>query len=202
MPSPVGHALAGLAIGWSAEAIVGPRPTAAAATPAANVLRALSGYPALGVVLALAPDVDLLAGSHRTISHSIGGAVLVGLGAWLAVRLTGRRAAALGLVCAAAFGSHVLLDWLGQDTSAPYGLTALWPLSSEYVSSGADLFPAVSRRYWNPGQFLQVNLRAVWWELLLLGPVTLAARLARDAGKRRRGPGTVPSGPRPPVPGP
>jgi hypothetical protein len=84
---------------------------------------------------------------------------------------------------AAAYSSHLLLDWLGKDSSTPPGLMALWPLGAAFYISGLDLFGEVSRRYWNADEFIIGNMRAVAWEVLLLGPVTVAAWLA---GRRRR----------------
>ena len=80
-----------------------------------------------------------------------------------------------GLTIAAAYATHILLDWLGKDTAPPFGLQALWPFSSRYYISGADLFMEISRRYWKPDEFLVGNLKAGAWELLLLGPIAALA---------------------------
>ena len=76
---------------------------------------------------------------------------------------------------AAAYGTHILLDWLGKDTAPPFGLPALWPFSSRYYISGADLFMEISRRYWKPDEFIVGNLKAVGWEMLVLGPIAALA---------------------------
>ena len=112
------------------------------------------------------PDVDfLLPIQHRGPTHSLGAAVLVFAAA---VAVTGKFRTALAI--GAAYASHVLLDWLGADSSSPHGLMALWPLSTTYYVSGLDLFDAVSRRYWLPG-FWPLTGLAVLREILLVGPL-------------------------------
>jgi membrane-bound metal-dependent hydrolase YbcI (DUF457 family) len=144
MPSPVGHALGGFAIGW----------LAAGATPVERPL--LAGLVFAG--LAVVPDVDVLVeGTHRLYTHSVAAVGLVALLAAISVRAAGRRVAPVetsrGLVTAAtaAYASHLLLDWLGDDRSVPYGIRALWPFTDAYFQSNLRWFPPVERRYWLPG---------------------------------------------------
>ncbi|MSO56206.1 MAG: metal-dependent hydrolase [Acidobacteria bacterium] len=158
MPTPVGHALGGLATAWFAGA--------AARKP----------LPGRGVALtcaiaAVLPDLDILVDSHRTYTHSIGAIVIVGLMAWIAVRTLTPFSLRIALTIAAAYGSHLLLDWMGMDNSTPPGMMALWPFSSRFYISGIDFFGEVSRRYWNPDEFIIGNLRVAAWEVLALGPV-------------------------------
>ncbi len=126
-------------------------------------------------------DIDLLFHAHSTYTHSVGAAMLAGLVAF-AVALARddggrgggarvRAAAVIALACGAAYGSHVLLDWLGVDNSPPLGVTALWPFSSAWYYSGLDLFPAVDRRYWLPG-FVMQDAKALAVELIVLVPFT------------------------------
>jgi hypothetical protein len=167
MPTPVGHAVGGLAIAWFAHSIT---------------RRASSAFP-LAVACAIAamtPDLDILAGSHRTYTHSAGATVAVGFIAWAALRRHTPLAAHLAVTIAAAYGSHVLLDWLGKDSSTPPGLMALWPMSSHFYISGVDLFAEVSRRYWKPDEFIFGNLRAAGRELLILSPMAAGAWLLRS----------------------
>ena len=151
MPSPIGHALGAIAAGWAVDR----RPPSRATTVAF-------------IAVGLAPDLDLLVGSHSTYTHSLGAVALVFTACWAATRFSdGRRAAAM----AAAWGSHLLLDWLGSDTSAPIGIMAFWPFTSAHYQSSLYLFDAISRRYWLPEQFVLGNLRAALREVLILGPV-------------------------------
>jgi membrane-bound metal-dependent hydrolase YbcI (DUF457 family) len=171
MPTPVGHALGGLACGW----LLAPRP-AIPATSASPAQRAI----AFGALGALA-DIDLLFRAHSTYTHSLGAALIVTLAALLITRAGPRLAVASG----AAYASHVLLDWLGTDTSPPYGITALWPFSSAYYYSALDWFPAVDRRYWLPG-FWQRAITSIAWELIILLPATLLVLWLRAPRAKRR----------------
>ena len=94
------------------------------------------GFAALGI----APDLDLIVGAHRGPTHSVGAVVLVALATWFVVGRQARRGR-WTIACAAAYGSHLLLDWFGLDTSAPFGIPALWPLSSAYF----PVYPAEGR---------------------------------------------------------
>jgi inner membrane protein len=158
MPSPVGHALAGIAAGWA---------VAPAERARASVLRRAALY---GLVAA-APDLDLLAGAHSGPTHGLGVALIVGGIAWWFLR-SRRAASAPRIACAIAiaYATHTLLDWLGTDTSPPIGIMALWPFSRDYYESHLHVFMAISRRYWLP-EFWTYNLRALARELLILVPI-------------------------------
>ena len=160
MPTPFGHAIGGLAAALFANS--------AARHPGLSPPFLLAA-----VAAAVAPDLDILFGSHRTYTHSVGAAATVGLVSWLFLRRRANAPAAAAIT--AAYGSHLLLDWLGKDTSRPPGLTALWPFSSTYFMSGCDLFGEVSRRYWLLDEFIFGNLKALGWEMLVLTPVLLIA---------------------------
>jgi membrane-bound metal-dependent hydrolase YbcI (DUF457 family) len=140
---------------------------------------------------AIAPDLDLLVHSHRGESHSIGAAVIAGVVAgtlWSSAfvlrsasregglrRDAARWAAAVTL----AWASHILLDWLSNDTRPPLGVMALWPFARDYYKASLEIFPPVSRRYWE-SRFWIYNLRAVVVEVLILTPLaTLAVRRFR-----------------------
>jgi hypothetical protein len=179
MPSPVGHALAGLAVGVLAagpRALVRAIDPPAARRPIDSALLVMLPFAALGML----PDIDLLFGVHSMYTHSIGAVVLVLV---IARVVTGgwRWAVAASL----AYASHLLLDWLGHDTTPPIGIMALWPISPAYVQSNLHLFLPISRRYWVSG-FLAHNLTAVAREVLCLGPLAFLAywRLTHVANKR------------------
>jgi membrane-bound metal-dependent hydrolase YbcI (DUF457 family) len=188
MPSPVGHALAGMAAGWLVDP---PGRRAGAGALGRATIYALAG---------MAPDLDLLFGAHSGPTHGLGAALVAGVVAWACgVGLRARQSKAVvgeqatvtktfaagtfALAVAAAYASHTLLDWLGSDTSPPIGIMALWPLSREYSESPLHLFMAISRRYWLP-DFWAYNLRALLRELAILLPVLAAVMLLR----RRAGP--------------
>jgi hypothetical protein len=184
VPSPIGHALGGLAagglairggsrVGWKATAIL--------------------------AVIAMLPDVDLLWGAHHQATHSLAAIGLVwGIGRAVPVLVPRLRTLALSWPLALAYGSHVALDLLGADSTAPIGLMLFWPFSAEYVIAPWTPFHAISRRYWLPG-FWAHNARAVVFELIVLAPVAAAVWWRRAIGTRRSPyPSSVPDGPRPP----
>ena len=146
--------------------------------------------------VALAPDLDLLLPiAHRGASHSIGAAIIVGVVAgalWSSAfvlrsasrdgglppsrfrRFAGtsrRDAARWAAAVSLAWWSHILLDWLSNDTRPPLGLMALWPFTDQYYKAGIEIFPPVSRRYWE-SRFWLYNLKAAAVELLILLPLT------------------------------
>lgn len=187
MPSPIGHALGGALFGGlfadGSARDTGSRPAPRRWWRDALVLAAVG----------LLPDLDFVLGAHSRYTHSLGATLAAGVVAWLIVRSAagaargdGARASDRAVVwggaprtlswafaVAAAYGSHVLLDWLGHDTTPPIGIMALWPFSEGFFQSDLHLFMAISRRYWL-ANFWSHNLAAVAWELALLGPPTLA----------------------------
>jgi inner membrane protein len=164
MPSPVGHALGGIAAAFVVDSLT-RRPVLTLPLLAASA------------VIAVTPDLDILAGSHRTYSHSIGAVAVVGVIAWMILRAR-RSSGAPAATLAAAYASHLLLDWLSKDTSDPSGLMALWPFTAQYFTSGWNVFGEISRRYWLPEEFVFGNIRAAGWELVLVGPFALLAWIA------------------------
>jgi membrane-bound metal-dependent hydrolase YbcI (DUF457 family) len=161
MPSPVGHALGGLAAAFVVDALA-RRPVLTPLLLAAST------------ALAVSPDLDLLAGSHRTYTHSIGAVSIVAVVSWMVLRArssTARGAAVL----TAAYGSHLLLDWFSKDTRSPSGLTALWPFTTKHYQSPWALFGETSRRYWLPEEFIVGNIKAALWEIALVGAVLFLA---------------------------
>jgi membrane-bound metal-dependent hydrolase YbcI (DUF457 family) len=186
MPSPVGHLVAGVTVAWAAQALAPPRSAGGALRP--PDLRA-APVPAFLVAvcaaLALAPDVDILWATHRAFTHSLGAVAVAAVAAAIVARVRGDRVIPFALACAAAWGSHIVLDWLGHDSSPPVGLMALWPFTETYTYSGLDLFGDVSRRYWRPREFILGNAAAVLRELLILAPpAALAFWLRRRATTR------------------
>jgi len=163
MPSPIGHALGGIASGTLISRPAG------------------WGHLAIFALAGALADVDfLLPIPHRGPTHSLGGTLLV-----LVTALAASSRARFAVAVAAAYGSHVLLDWLGADSSVPRGLMALWPLSSAYYISNLDVFRAVERRYWLPG-FWSRNAVAVVRELLILAPLFVLLRWLRTRSYHTR----------------
>ncbi len=172
MPSPVGHALAGAAAGW---ALAGrPRGIGRDAR-----YRTIWRHGAVFAALGMLPDLDLLLPlEHRAASHSLTAAFVAGL---VAAALTGRGR--FGIAAGTAYATHVLLDWLGTDTSAPFGVMALWPFSHAYYESTLHLFHAISRRF-GTWHFWIHNARALARELLILVPPAALALWRRRSQAR------------------
>ena len=171
MSSPVGHALAGYAVG---ALIAGP-----ADEPGTHKLGTRGRillFPALGCL----PDIDFLFGSHSTYTHSIGAVMAVAVAAAVAFRLDWR----LVMACAAAYGSHLLLDWLGNDTSPPIGIMVLWPFDNGYYQVPVPIFMPVSRRYWLPN-FWRHNALVVCIEVAVFGTIAAAAHWYATAAQRK-----------------
>ena len=167
MPSPIAHALAGVAAGW----IVDPPPR----RDTRGAIQRSIVFSALG----MAADLDLLFGAHSGPTHGLGAAVLVGFAAWLCLRAFGRGSSRTTAgACALAYASHTLLDWLGTDSSPPIGIMALWPIGRDYYESHLHVFMAISRRYWLPG-FWASNGRALVRELAILLPLAALVFFAR-----------------------
>lgn len=175
MPSPIGHALAGVAVG----ALIARRP----------------GWRLLAVcaLAAALPDMDfLLPLRHRGPSHGLGAAAIAFAAALAVLTIASRAPARLAAAAAVglAYASHTLLDWLGADSSSPRGLMALWPVSTAYYISGVDLFNSVDRRYWTAG-FLARNTVTLLREIAILAPIaglsihkSLGRSSARDDPRR------------------
>jgi len=182
MPSPLGHMLGGVAAGWLVSGV----PVRGGRHAAADRVRSAVTYACLGAL----PDLDLLVGVHRGPTHSIGAALIVGIAAGALLYFTGVRRSllsttTLAAACGAAFGSHVLLDWLSHDNSAPIGVMALWPLERAYYSSDLHVFMAISRRYYHGWRFVWQNLVAITRELAILLPLVSLVVMLRQRRERR-----------------
>jgi membrane-bound metal-dependent hydrolase YbcI (DUF457 family) len=179
MPSPIGHALAGLAAAWAVDLIPGDRGWRTAPPDASWFRRAGDGLTLTCVALATAADLDHLFGAHRTITHSVGAVALVGLVAAAVAAGAQRPVARITTMCAAAYATHLLLDWLGVDEYPPRGLQLLWPFSREWLISNLDVFRQTARRELLTPPIIVTNLTAMLQEVAILGPLVIALWLVR-----------------------
>jgi LexA-binding, inner membrane-associated putative hydrolase len=191
MPSPLGHALGALTLHLL---------SARDRDEVWDHRRAL-----VLVGAAVAPDLDLLfryvdgRNHHQAQTHSVGAALAAGLLVALFAAWRGAaRPARLGLWAGLAWGSHILLDYLGRDTHPPIGLLALWPLSDAYYKFPWPVF-------WDIGRTLDLttvrhNVVAVAWELVILTPIPalLLRRRLRTGGRSTSSPQLQASPWRPP----
>jgi len=171
MPSPIGHALAGAAIALVADSLQKDRRDS---QPRAKLV-------AICIGLALAPDLDFVYPPiHRTMTHSI---VAVVLALAAAAVISRRRSVAsvwhMALTCGCAYGSHLLLDWLGDDGNLPSGVQLLWPFRNTWYISEWHVFRATVRSEFFQPSTLLANMRAVVQEILILAPIATCAWLLR-----------------------
>lgn len=169
MPSPIGHAAAGLIVALAGEK-----------------KQRTVGWLLLAVcmILAALPDLDWLApGFHRGPTHSIGAAGFVTLVAAAVTARAGKPNWRIAFICGLAYASHIFMDWLGQDPTANPGVAALWPFNDRMFISGLDVF----RSTWRDDAFVsphfEHNLRTLAQETLILAPILLVLLWRR--GQRR-----------------
>jgi hypothetical protein len=179
MPSPIGHVLAGVAAVWAADLIPGDREWRSAPATAGWYARAGGGFTVVCGALAAAPDLDLFFGGHRTITHSLTAAAVVGLCAGAAAAATRRPIARIALTSALAYATHLLLDVLGADPVPPEGIQLLWPFSHDWFISGWNVFEHTERRHPFSTLSLGQNAKALVREVGILGPIVAMTWLVR-----------------------
>jgi membrane-bound metal-dependent hydrolase YbcI (DUF457 family) len=179
MPSPIGHALAGLAAAWSADLVPGDRTWRSTPESASWFRRAGGGLTLTCVALGAAADLDLLFMTHRAVTHSIGAVLLVGAlaAAWAANAQ--RPVARVALMCAGAYATHLFVDWLSVDLSQPRGIQALWPFRREWFISGIDLFRQTERRQLWTLATMVTNVKAIAQEIAILASIVVVVWLVR-----------------------
>jgi inner membrane protein len=179
MPSPIGHVLAGVLTTWIADAIPGQRAWRTTPPTASWLDRAGGGLTIACAALAAAPDVDLLFAAHRTVTHSIGAVLLVGVVAGLVAARSRRPTLRMALMCTMAYASHLVLDWMAVDQTFPRGLQALWPLSHRWFISDWNLFRSTERRRLFTVTVMTLNAATLAQELAILAPCVALAWLIR-----------------------
>src|SRR5262249_9176886 len=116
---------------------------------------------------------------HRTFTHSLTAAIVVGLAAAAFARATHRPVVRIALMCSGAYATHLLLDWLAADRFPPYGIQLLWPFSERWFISGWNLFATTERRGILTAVVIGENLRTVVREIAILGPLLVGLWLVR-----------------------
>jgi membrane-bound metal-dependent hydrolase YbcI (DUF457 family) len=179
MPSPIGHTLAGLTLGWLAEPDMPGRHRWLRDATTPFVLWCAS--------MAAIPDADLLIPHfHRTATHSLTATALVLI---ITVAVTGKVTGTpnwrLAVALAAAHSSHLLMDWLGFDRNPPPGIQLFWPFDPTYYVSGWEWFPPTAREALNM-RMVTVNAYAATFEMLTIGPLAIAAWAVRCRRRRRQ----------------
>jgi membrane-bound metal-dependent hydrolase YbcI (DUF457 family) len=158
---------------------------------------------AASVLLANAPDLDFVPGwllghpgmFHRGLTHTLGAVVAVAvLGGLLWRRGELATARITALWAAAAYGSHLLVDYLTTCARPPHGGRFLWPLSDAYwiapVTPLGEILIDPSSRTAFIRSVVGPETHGVWLgEIALLMLVVAAVRLlrARATGDLRAG---------------
>src|SRR5919109_1191829 len=100
------------------------------------------------------PDLDFIPGFllgapnkfHHGVSHSLGFAFGFGLCMSLILLFAKNQNALRNFVIFfSLYFSHVLLDLLSYDSSPPYGVPALWPITDNYYISPISVFLDIQR---------------------------------------------------------
>jgi inner membrane protein len=135
------------------------------------------------------PDIDLLyLPLHRMATHSVTATLVITIvAAAVTGWVTGRVSWPIAITCGAAYATHLLLDWVGADASAPYGIQPFWPFSSEWFISPWSLFPGTERRDPFSLRAVLINSKALVAEIVILGPVVVMLWFRR----KRRSPGPI-----------
>ena len=179
MPSPIGHMLAGVATAWAADLVPGDRSSKTARSEAGWYERVGGGLTVVCAALAAAPDLDLLFGVHRTMTHSLSAVAVVALCAVAAAATTKRPVARVALTCTLAYATHIVLDLLAADPGMPRGIQLLWPFSRAWFYSGLDIFPSTERNNILSAFAITKNATALVREVAILGPILIVAWLVR-----------------------
>jgi inner membrane protein len=125
-------------------------------------------------VLAAAPDLDLPFGRfHRTATHSLISVAAVAIVAGLAAARARLPVWRVVIMCAGAWATHLLVDWLSADQSAPRGIQLLWPFDGRWFISGWDIFAGSERRQLFSAATMRRNVEAIALEVALLMPIAI-----------------------------
>ncbi|HEV3142056.1 MAG TPA: metal-dependent hydrolase [Vicinamibacterales bacterium] len=171
--------MAGVAAAWTADLVPGDRAWRTAPSGSYIYARAGGTLTLVCGALGASADLDLLWGGHREHTHSVGAVLFVALFA-AAMAVNARRPVVrVTLMCAGAYATHLLLDWLGADDFAPYGIRALWPFSDHWYISGLDVFRATQRFFMTRTDAIRANAIAIVQEILVLGPIAALLWLVR-----------------------
>jgi hypothetical protein len=153
-----------------------------------------------GAGLATLPDLDLLVSHfHRSATHSVTAVLLIFIiAAFVTGQVSRLRASRSGgpgprydrrpdgesgwriaAICAAAYATHLVLDWMAADYFPPAGIQAFWPFSRRFFISGWGVFDQTERLHLLRPAIIDQNLRAIAKELALLAPIALGLWLIR-----------------------
>lgn len=186
MPSPIAHTLAAYSALITLDpTLISNRERNSLALGAGFVFGSLADADFVVAHFATQPYLR-----HHYFSHSIPFALVFTALCWLLLRMarrpsSGRWAGLFG----AAYFTHLVLDYLTEDGSYPYGIPLLWPFSNSHFMTPVRIFYSIHRGMWED-IFSPENLQAIVMEVAIMAPVTLIAILVarRRLAGRKRGP--------------
>ena len=148
------------------------------------------GMICLFIFIANLPDLDVLPGLlvgdankfHRHyLSHSIGasmifGALIAAIFSFLKQKPFMIHFFVFSCVCF----SHVIIDFLNEDTRPPFGVPMFWPFTSEYIISPKPIFFSVHKIGRSDLFFQSVFLMQNFWvalrEIVIIVPILTLVR--------------------------
>lgn len=163
MASPVAHSLAGIIVYFTAHR----RPTAVSRDLLWLILAAnIADFDLIPSVLM--GDHSLY---HRTLSHSITGALLFAAIVYAVCRWREHsRPWRMTLLMFTAYLSQLVVDWLSFDTGPPAGIPLFWPFSHEHYIADPTVFLNIERDDMLSAPIILHNVKAVLLEIIVLGP--------------------------------
>ncbi len=138
------------------------------------------------IVVANLADIDYIPGLligrpnqfHHQMTHSIGFAILTGFCIGCIYYVWKKRSfLKYGVLFSLIYASHLLLDFLGKDTSYPFGEQLFWPLSTVYVLSPWTIFGDIHKASSTDIFFQSLinwhNVSTILLEVAILSPIIL-----------------------------
>jgi len=134
------------------------------------------------------PDIDLFFGAlrgnpnlvHHQWTHSLFFCLSAGMVSGLVYGIAGKKnGVKTGLLLSLILISHLLLDMLTKDSSNPFGIQLLWPVSRHYFifpfTPLPDVYKASSNDAFFRTLFSMHNLKTVGVEIVVCAPLLLLA---------------------------
>ena len=186
MASPVAHALGAYAclVTLRPEVVADPRKHKIAIAAAA-ILGPLADADFFVARFTVNPAFQ-----HHYFTHSIPFLCVFFLFCYLLLRIFRADALNLAMLGAAAYSTHLLLDYFTQDGSYPYGIPLLWPFTDHHFLAPVELFRSIHRGSWRT-LFGLTNVKAAACEIALLAPAAFLAWYRARRLSRLKTPGEL-----------
>ena len=141
--------------------------------------------------IANAPDLDFIPGIcighahrfHHGITHTLGFSLFFALILCLVPKL--RKKTNFIIFFLLGF-THVIVDFLGADTSYPFGVMLFWPFTKKYFISSYSVFLDIHKTTLH-SLFDLHNLKAMTLETLIFLPVIIVLRFILKRRKQGKG---------------